>query len=258
MRVETEDGSFNCVVEGEGEALLLLHGVSKSHAIWRNVVQHLDGGFRLVMPDLLGHGESSRPRRLFPVQEHARSVFAVLDALGLDRVTIVGNSMGAQIGLEMAAIEPHRVPRLVTVGCPAWGTEKERLNYLEIRSPGINADGMPRCPGDKDLSGSDEREADFAPATQDRINMGIGYLNSVWAIANYDVVPRLHHITAQCLVVYGDDDWLLPTSSTLVRGLHRVSSATIEKGGHVVPLQKPRELASVLNEFLVGSTAPDR
>ena len=259
MRIETEDGTFSYLLEGEGEPLLLLHGLGTSSELWREMIADLEPRFRVLAPDTLSHGQSSPPRTLFAISHHAESMFRLLDALDISQVAIAGNSMSAQIALEMAATKPHRVNRVVSVGCPAWGTETERLNYLTMRSAMVGADGMPRQPGEPDLSGEVPDSDALAPTAGQaggrRSDLGIWYLNSLWAVATYDVVPRLHHIACPALVVYGSDDWLLPTASTLVRGLRQVEQETILEGGHLVPRLKPRELAGSINRFVAGGVA---
>ena len=90
------------------------------------MIAELEPRFRVLAPDTLSHGESSPPRTLFTISHHAASMFRLLDALDISQVAIAGNSMGAQISLEMAATKPDRVSHVVSVGCPAWGTETER------------------------------------------------------------------------------------------------------------------------------------
>ena len=254
LQIVTPDGTFNCLVEGEGEPLLLLHGLGTSLELWREAITELEPRFQVVAPDTLSHGSSSRPRTLFTISHHAESMFRLLDTLGLTRVAIAGNSMGAQIALEMAATQPHRVSRVISVACPAWGTETERLNYLTMRSAMFGADGMQRLAGEPDLSGS-VPESDSAASGRPRGELGIWYLNSLWAVATYDVVPRLPQITSPALVVYGSDDWLLPTASTLLRGLRDVEQETIQDGGHLVPRLKLKELAHSINRFVAEGVA---
>ena len=256
MRIETEDGTFNYVLEGEGEPLLLLHGMGTSLELWQEMIAELEPRFRVLAPDTLSHGESSPPRTLFTISHHAASMFRLLDALDISEVAVAGNSMGAQISLEMAATKPDRISHVVSVGCPAWGTETERLNYLTMRSSMFGADGMRRVTGEPDLSGAVPDPDSAAGQPGGRPNdLGIWHLNSLWAVATFDVVPRLHHITSPALVVYGSDDWLLPTASTLVRGIRQVEQETITDGGHLVPRLKPKELAQSINRFVAGGVA---
>ncbi|MQA91610.1 MAG: alpha/beta fold hydrolase [Gemmatimonas sp.] len=251
MFVETGSGTFHCLARNEGGSspLLLIHGLGTSSEIWTEMLDALDSSRRIVAPDVLSHGQSSPPASIFTIHHHARSMFLLLDELGIDRVAVAGNSMGAQIAAEMAATRPDRVDRLILVGCPAWESHRERLRYLDMRSPMIGNDGLPRVQGAPDISG---RTPPSNPSTP-RSDLGIWYLNSVWAVSSFDIVPRLSLIRSPTLVVYGSDDWLLPTSTTLMRGIEHAVEVIVPEGGHIVPRIKPNELAEAIKSFVDGT-----
>lgn len=101
-----------CRIEGAGPVLLLLHGLGGSHDDWRRQVPEFARQYRVIAPDLRGFGDSER-REPFTVQQHARDVAALLDALGIDRAHVVGLSMGGAVAMELALAEPGRVAGLV-------------------------------------------------------------------------------------------------------------------------------------------------
>ncbi len=101
-----------CRVEGHGPPLLLLHGLGGSHDDWRRQVPVFARRYRVIAPDLRGFGDSER-QEPFTVQQHARDVAGLLDALGVARAHVVGLSMGGAVAMELALSEPGRVAGLV-------------------------------------------------------------------------------------------------------------------------------------------------
>jgi pimeloyl-ACP methyl ester carboxylesterase len=108
---------------GDGPALLLLHGITDSSATWEGVAPSLAEHFTLIAPDLLGHGESATPRGDYSLGAHASGVRDILTALGIERVTVVGHSLGGGIAMQFAYQFPERTERLVLVSSGGLGRE---------------------------------------------------------------------------------------------------------------------------------------
>jgi pimeloyl-ACP methyl ester carboxylesterase len=112
---------------GDGPVLLLLHGVTNSSATWEPVAPALAERFTLVAPDLLGHGDSATPRGDYSLGAHASGARDVLTALGIERATIVGHSLGGGIAMQFAYQFPERCERLVLVSSGGLGREVHLL-----------------------------------------------------------------------------------------------------------------------------------
>ena len=108
---------------GRGPALLLLHGITNSSETWEHVAPRLAERFTLIAPDLLGHGQSATPRGDYSLGAHASGARDVLTALGFDRVTVVGHSLGGGIAMQFAYQFPERCERLVLVSSGGLGRE---------------------------------------------------------------------------------------------------------------------------------------
>jgi pimeloyl-ACP methyl ester carboxylesterase len=109
--------------EGDGPAVLLLHGFPDSSYVWRKQVPALvEAGFRVVAPDLRGYGESDRPEGVedYRITRSLADVLALLDGLGIERTHVVGHDYGAGLAWVIAGLAPERVERLVvlSVGHP--------------------------------------------------------------------------------------------------------------------------------------------
>jgi len=153
--IDANGVSLHVVDEGDGHPVLLLHGFPDSSHLWRNQVPALvDAGFRVVAPDLRGFGESDRPEAVdaYALPNVLGDVMAILDALALDRVSVVGHDWGAAVAWSTAAFLPDRVDRLVaiSVGHPASflhaGVEQLEKSWymLWFQFPGVAEATLPR------------------------------------------------------------------------------------------------------------------
>src|SRR6187200_28591 len=112
---------------GRGPVLLLLHGITNSSETWERVAPLLNERFTLIAPDLLGHGESATPRGDYSLGAHATGVRDLLTALGHERVTVIGHSLGGGIAMQFAYQFPERCERLVLVSSGGLGREVHLL-----------------------------------------------------------------------------------------------------------------------------------
>jgi pimeloyl-ACP methyl ester carboxylesterase len=108
---------------GSGPVLLLLHGIANSSETWRHVAPRLAERFTVIAPDLLGHGGSATPRGDYSLGAHASGARDVLTALGIERATVVGHSLGGGIAMQFAYQFPERCERLVLVSSGGLGRE---------------------------------------------------------------------------------------------------------------------------------------
>jgi pimeloyl-ACP methyl ester carboxylesterase len=106
---------------GEGPVVLLVHGMAGSSVTWNHVMPRLARQFTVVAPDLLGHGESAKPRGEYSLGAHADILRDLLNALGYDRATFVGQSFGGGIVMQLAYQFPERCERLVLVNSGGLG-----------------------------------------------------------------------------------------------------------------------------------------
>ena len=116
--LETGNGNIHCHEAGTGPALLLLHGSGPGVTAWANYENNLPvfaSEFRCVVPDFPGYGKSE-PREGMPIEVCIDAVVELMDALGIDRAHIIGNSLGGLVGSHIAARLPQRVGRFVSIG----------------------------------------------------------------------------------------------------------------------------------------------
>jgi pimeloyl-ACP methyl ester carboxylesterase len=108
---------------GSGPVIVLVHGITSTSATWANVLPYLAEHFTVIAPDLLGHGESAKPRGDYSLGAYASGVRDLLIALGHERATFVGHSLGGGVAMQLAYQFPEHCDRLALVSSGGLGRE---------------------------------------------------------------------------------------------------------------------------------------
>src|SRR5689334_14040552 len=114
-------------VAGEGPPVVLIHGMVNSSRHWRGVAERLAERHTVIAPDLIGHGDSATPRGDYSLGAHATVIRDLLSALGIERATIVGHSLGGGVAMVFFWQFPQRVERLALVSSGGLGAEVSPL-----------------------------------------------------------------------------------------------------------------------------------
>ncbi len=122
---------------GHGPALLLIHGIGDSSQTWADLIPLLARGRTVIAPDLLGHGRSDKPRGDYSIGGYACGMRDLLTVLGIDRVTVVGHSLGGGVAMQFAYQFPERCERVVLV---ATGGVRSDIHPL-LRAAAIPGSG---------------------------------------------------------------------------------------------------------------------
>jgi pimeloyl-ACP methyl ester carboxylesterase len=235
---------------GEGEPLLWLHGGLGHGADWRYIFKEPPGGYRIIAPDLRGHGASTDPAGAFTFRQCAADIRALLDHLGIARIKAVGLSGGGITLLHLATADPARVESMVVVSAPP---------YFPAEARGIMRQFSEATLGDAEMARMRQRHARGEPQIRQLVAMARGLADS------YDDVsftpPRLSTIAAETLVVFGDRDPLYPVSLAfeLHRAIPRSYLWVVPNGGHgpVFGAAAPH-FAATASSFLRGEWSADR
>jgi pimeloyl-ACP methyl ester carboxylesterase len=127
-------------VAGSGPAILLIHGIGDNSTTWQTVQTALAQRFTVIAPDLLGHGRSDKPRADYSVAAYANGMRDLLSVLDIDRVTVVGHSLGGGVAMQFAYQFPQLVDRLVLVG--SGGVTKDVNVALRIASLPMGSEAL--------------------------------------------------------------------------------------------------------------------
>ncbi len=121
---------------GSGPAILLIHGIGDSSDTWRPVIEQLAEHHTVIAPDLLGHGRSEKPRADYSIAAFANGMRDLLSVLEVDKVTVVGHSLGGGVAAQFAYQFPDRCERLILVGSGGVGRSVSPLLRLAA-IPGV-------------------------------------------------------------------------------------------------------------------------
>jgi 2-hydroxy-6-oxonona-2,4-dienedioate hydrolase len=227
---------------GRGPPLVFVHGIGVSGRYLRPTARLLAADARVLVPDLPGSGQSERPRRPLGVAGLARALAAWLDALGVERANFLGNSLGCQTLVRLAATEPHRVERLVLVG-PTIDAEARSFLRSAIRRARDMAREPPALVAiagfEYLLYGPVRFTATARSALADRIE---------------DTAPL---VAAPTLVVRGERDALVSQRfvERLVDRLPHGELAVVPRAPHAVNYADPQALAPLTRSFLSDRSA---
>lgn len=209
---------------GEGEPLLLLHGFTGTGEMWASVLDELAPHFRLIVPDLRGHGRSTNPSDTFTHRQAALDVFALMDHLGINRVKAMGISTGGMTLLHMATSQPERIDAMVLIGSTSYFPEQAREIMRSSHPDSIPPEALERM-GRLHRGG----------ATQVRSLMRQFHaFKDSYQDMNF-TPPQLSTITARTLVVHGDRDMFFPVEIPVeqYRAIPRSYLWIVPNGSHV-------------------------
>jgi pimeloyl-ACP methyl ester carboxylesterase len=123
---------------GSGPPVVLIHGMLNSSSHWRSVALSLAGDYTVIAPDLIGHGDSAAPRGDYSLGAHASSIRDLLAAIGIDRASIVGHSLGGGVAMQFFYQFPQRTERLVLISSGGLGHEVSPV-LRTAALPGVSA-----------------------------------------------------------------------------------------------------------------------
>jgi pimeloyl-ACP methyl ester carboxylesterase len=223
MVVEINGIDLHYETSGEGEPLLWLHGFMGCGSDWQFIFNEPPDGYRLIAPDLRGHGASTNPSGAYSFRQSARDVLALLDHLNIRRVRAIGLSGGGITLLHMATARPACLESMVIVSAPPYFPAQARSLQRQFSEAMVGDVEMQRM-RTRHVRGDAQLEQLFA---------------HVRAFADsYDDVnftpPYLSTITAETLIVFGDRDPLYPVSLAmdLYAAIPRSYLWVVSNGGH--------------------------
>jgi len=268
--------SLEYVDAGSGPPIVFVHGLLGSHHTWAGLISALSAEHRVVALDLIGHGGSDKPRGDYSLGAHAVTLRDLLDHLDLDRVTLVGHSLGGGIALQFADLFPSRVQRLVLVSSGGLGRQltpllraatlpgaelvlplvasRWTLDRVETVGRGVGrlldrvgvragADLTEAWRGFASLKEPDNRHA-FLASSRAVIDSGGQTVTAR---------PRLRRLaTMPTLVVWGARDRIIPVRHA-VRAAAEIPDSRLEifeRAGHFPHVDEPDRFLRLLRDFM--------
>ena len=279
-RAITVDGDrVSYRVAGKGPVLLLVHGMAGSSVTWRHVMPALAERLTVLAPDLLGQGQSDKPQGEYSLGAHANTLRDLLDALGYERATVIGQSLGGGVAMQFAYQFPERCERLVLVG--SGGLGREVTFYLRMLSvPGFESASLLFCTprlrdaGNRVATWLGRAGVRSTPAGQEMWRSYASLADAASRQAFFrslrDVIDfngqavsalgRLHRVAQlPTLIVWGARDPIIPVSHAVAarRAIPGSHLEIFDGVGHYPHCEAPERFVEVLVDF-IASTEPAR
>jgi len=235
---------------GQGPALILVHGLGGSSAVWSDDIDILARTYRVIAPDLPGYGKSDRPRADYSIDYYATMLKEFIDALGESKVAIVGNSMGGWIAAVFTLNNPGKVSHLILVDSaglhretyppislnPSTKEEQKILLFAVYADPSRVTERM--------INDQWEYRRDIratVQATLDSLKTGMPLLDG-----------RLTDIKIPTLIIWGKQDTLIPLEFArhFAKGIHGSKLVVIDKAGHLPQAEQPRAFCRAVKRFV--------
>jgi pimeloyl-ACP methyl ester carboxylesterase len=235
---------------GDGQPLILLHGFTGSGVDWQLIFPTPLKGYRCIIPDLRGHGNSTNPTGQFTHREVAYDVFALLDYLGIGSFRAIGMSTGGMVLLHMATQQPDRVVSMVLVSAAPYFPQQARKVMAQFSADRLT---------EQEWKVMRQRHKHGDEQIRELYRLGNGFKDS------YDDMnftsPDLNLITAQTLIVHGDRDPFYPIEIAveLYRSIPRSALWIVPNGSHVPIFGKHAEhFAETAIAFLMQRIKNDK
>jgi pimeloyl-ACP methyl ester carboxylesterase len=266
-------------VAGSGPPVVLIHGMLNSSSDWQSVAMSLASDYTVIAPDLIGHGDSAAPRGDYSLGAHASSIRDLLAAMGIDRASIVGHSLGGGVAMQFFYQFPQRTERLVLISSGGLGHEVSPV-LRTAALPGVSAllsmTIHPRLLGALMDSGRRLRQREvclgvymqaLARALRPLENAGArqAFLQTLRAVIDahgqrVSATDRLYLLESMpTMIVWGERDNTIPLQHG--REAHEAIPhshfKTLPNAAHFPHLEDPDALSDVLREFL-QATQPGR
>jgi pimeloyl-ACP methyl ester carboxylesterase len=261
--------AVNLVEVGEGDPVLLVHGLGGCWQNWLENIPLLARRHRVIVPDLPGFGASPMPGWEISISAYGRLLHLLCETLDTGPVVLVGNSMGGFVSAEVAVSEPTRVRKLALVS--AAGVSHARM----ARAPAETAGRMVRAAAP--LALRYRERALQRPGLRHRVfrnlfhkpnalrteliweiaNQGIqspGLVAALGALAGYDILDRLDDIEIPTLIVWGQDDHVVPPADALeyARLIPHARLEIFARCGHLPMAERPVRFNRLLESFLAA------
>ena len=259
MRVRSSDADIFYEVTGRGPDVVLLHPFPANHGIWKPAAAMLEPRYRLILPDLRGHGESGLGEGPATMEKHAADVARVMDDAGIRKAVLAGESIGGYILFEFWRRMRERVSALILCNTKAGAdSEEARANRLrsaeDVEKRGVEPfieSMIPKLLGESTRSNRPDL-VDAARAMMVKMTpAGIAATQRGMA-ARPDSTPTLATMNVPVLIVTGDEDVLTGVAEAELLQRHIPSSTlkVVGRAGHYTVFEQHEQAARLVRQFL--------
>ena len=260
---------------GAGPVVLLLHGIAGSSATWEPVMELLSAHYTVVAPDFIGHGESDKPHGDYSLGSFANWTRDLMDALGIDRATVVGQSFGGGVALQFAYQFPDRCERVALVDAGGLGREVNWILRL-VTVPGAElvmpalfpsfvaglGDSLARLLRRRGFANPAATEVWSAYRSLTDAETRRAFVRTIRAVIDpggqsVSAHGRLHLTEGlPVLIVWGERDRIIPVDHAY-RAADAIPQSTLHvlpRLGHFPQAEDPGTVARLLSDFIASTT----
>jgi non-heme chloroperoxidase len=246
----------------EGEAIVFLHAYVDSWFTFSRMLSLLSPSYHAFAPDERGHGDSDKPECCYTVDDYAAEVDAFMEAVGIEKATLVGSSSGGLIAQRVALEYPHRVSRLVLIGSPPTLVNNENVRELGEEMLAALDDPIPpefvREFQESTIHHPIPEEF-LAGLVSESLKVPARVWRNYWegVLLTVDDTARLGEIGVPTLIMWGERDTLLPHAEQ-EQTAAAIPDATLKvypDTGHVVAWERPEWVVRDLEAFMRGGPA---
>jgi pimeloyl-ACP methyl ester carboxylesterase len=257
----------NYLEAGSGDKhVVLVHGSGPgvtAYANWRGVLPELGKDFHVVAPDMVGFGYSERPEDAkYGLDTWADQTLGVMDALGIEKAHLIGNSFGGAIALRLATKNPDRVDKMVLMG--SMGVPFEITEGLDnVWGFQGTLEHMKTVMGyfayDKSLTSGDLAQARFEGATQPGFQESFSAMfpapRQRWVEAMTVPEEEIRELPHRTLIVHGREDQVIPVSNSykLLELLDNADLSVFSHCGHWSMIERKDDFNRQVRDFFVGN-----
>lgn len=241
---------LSCDIRGEGKPIVFIHGNACTRQTWRPQREYFARAYRVIAPDLRGHGDSDKPGGAYPMSAFVADVVGLLDALAIDEAVMAGHSMGGRVVMSFALEHPARVSALVLAGTSATSFSKANEQIERVRALGLERELQEFIEFESSPDTPDELKRELlreALKTPERVRV------ELWkTVSGFDVSKRLGHIGAPTLIIVGDLDRGTPVAAArqLNEGIRGSRLVVIGGVAHFTQLERPETVNQHIEAFL--------
>jgi 3-oxoadipate enol-lactonase len=246
--VETRHGRIHYLERGQGRPLILLHSNGNSAHQFAEMLEILGHRYRVVAWDQPGQGDSDRIVRHFSVEDYADAVVSLMDALGIDKASVLGTSIGGMVCVDLGARHAKRIDRLFITEAPARSEQEWAKDWLRTETN-----------WSQPTQAMDQIAPRFRNATPDllrrwnidRNKAGAWCLVDVmWALRLYDSASAIPRISCKTMAIFGENNNAKAHAHLFEKGVPGIVMKMMKDCGHFPMTDDPEELSRIVEAFM--------
>ncbi len=251
MKMKVNDVELYYEVYGEGEPIIFSHGWMDDCSVWKSQIEFFAKKYKVIVYDHRGHGKSDKPEKDYSIQTLSNDLYSLIQKLNLEKVTIIGLSMGGMTAMVFALDHPEKVSRLVLVGTTAKMSFSMRVQ-IWIMMHIFPYKSFARGVIDAKYNKPSEQVIKEAMDRALRTPKHAAYECSLEFTKNYDIRDRVSKIKVPTLIIVGDKDNITPVdmSQYLNREIEGSKLQIMPNSKHMPMIDKVKELNEITDKFI--------